>query len=264
MADPALEEISGIVAGRVTPGALWVHEDSGGPVVVTALHEDGTTWASVTLEGATNLDWEDLAAGPCPQGDCLYVGDIGDNAEAREHVRVYRLAEPDLSGVADGSALTAEVEVFVLRYPDGPHNAEALVVTPDGALWILTKTDDGAARRYAVASLPAGGSEGLTLEPAGTVDTIPEGDDPSTATLVTGADLSADGRLLVVRTYSRLWWFAADPDSGALSEGTAFQAGVELQGEAVAITTDGLALWHVGELEQPPLYRLDCADAARR
>jgi hypothetical protein len=39
-------------------------------------------------------DWEDVAAGPCPGGRCLYVADIGDNTASRPSVTVYRVPEP--------------------------------------------------------------------------------------------------------------------------------------------------------------------------
>ena len=40
VADPAVVELSGIVASRAHPGVLWVHNDSGGAPAVYALLVD--------------------------------------------------------------------------------------------------------------------------------------------------------------------------------------------------------------------------------
>ena len=56
--------------------------------------------AIYALDGATAIDWEDIAIGPGPQAETpyLYVGDIGDNAERRPNIVVYRVAEPKVVG----------------------------------------------------------------------------------------------------------------------------------------------------------------------
>ena len=59
-------------------------------------------------------DWEDLAVGRCPSGDCLYIADIGDNSFARRRVQIYRVPEPD-----PRDAQTASPDVFNVSYPDG-------------------------------------------------------------------------------------------------------------------------------------------------
>ena len=47
--------------------------------------------ALVRVAGARVQDWEDVAAGPCPGGNCLYVADIGDNRRVRDSVEVLRV-----------------------------------------------------------------------------------------------------------------------------------------------------------------------------
>src|SRR5512134_250324 len=73
-----LPEASGVAASRRTPGVLWSHNDSGEPGLV-AVATDGTTRGRVYVAGASAGDWEDIEVGPCPQGSCVYIGDIGDN-----------------------------------------------------------------------------------------------------------------------------------------------------------------------------------------
>ena len=62
---------------------------------------------------------------------------------------VYRVPEP-----GPGSAPTAPAARLTLRYPDGPHDAEALLVDPrGGTLAIVTKGLAGA-RAYTLAAPP--------------------------------------------------------------------------------------------------------------
>lgn len=86
-----LTEISGLAMAS-TPGVLWMHNDSGaGPTLFAVDIDSGALLATVTLTVEFAWDWEDMAAGPCEFGDadrCLYVGDVGDNAEARTAIGV--------------------------------------------------------------------------------------------------------------------------------------------------------------------------------
>ena len=89
--------------------------------------------ADLDVPGAEAVDWEDLALGPGPGGrPLLYLGDIGDNREARETVDVYRVPEPRATS---GATATAPATRLRLRYPDGAHDAETLLVAPRGRDW---------------------------------------------------------------------------------------------------------------------------------
>ena len=71
-------------AAARSPGLLWSHDDSGAGPVLFGLRADGRVAARPTVTGAQAVDWEDIAAGPAPDGrPLLYVGDIGDNASRR-------------------------------------------------------------------------------------------------------------------------------------------------------------------------------------
>src|SRR5262245_836723 len=137
-----LAEASGIAASRRTPGVLWALNDSGDPVIY-ALDATGAVTGHVRVTGAQVEDWEAIAAGPCKSGSCLYVGDIGDNNGTRKQITIYRVPEP-----AVGDDITATAEVFHARYPDRPQDAESLVLTSDGALYIVTKGEKGRVALY--------------------------------------------------------------------------------------------------------------------
>src|SRR5690554_6324978 len=81
----AIDEASGIVASPRYPGFLYTHNDSGGDAEVFIIDTLGRSHATIQLEGAKNVDWEDIAIGPGkdPRSNYVYVGDIGDNNAKR-------------------------------------------------------------------------------------------------------------------------------------------------------------------------------------
>jgi hypothetical protein len=143
--DPAIAELSGLAASRLHPGVLYGVNDSRNTAEVFAIAADGTTAARLTVLGAVNTDWEALAPGWDAGGaPVLWIGDIGDNGRLRDGIRLLRIAEP--TALADA---VVPSEVFDLVYPDGPHNAETLLVDPrDGTVLIVTKADGAEGRIY--------------------------------------------------------------------------------------------------------------------
>jgi len=252
LADAEVTESSGLVASRRHPGRLWTHNDSGNPPVLFCVEPDGGSCGRWTVDGADNFDWEDVAAGPGPQpGEhYLYVGDIGDNTMSRDDVVVYRVVEPTTP--AGANAVTSPATTLRLRYDDGPHDAEALMVHPaTGDLYVVTKAvgDSG------VYKAPAGGG---ALTRIATLGLGP-------LELVTGADISPDGRRVALCGLFGGFELTLDGTDGA--DPTAFDAvwprspvPVALpargQGEAIAYRLDGDALLLTSEGYPSPLFEL--------
>lgn len=132
--DPRVAESSGLARSHLHPGVLYTHNDRGGSAEVFAVDASGTR-AVLRLDAAAQ-DWEDIAS--TPDGE-LWVADIGDNDEVRPSVTVEVVSEP---GVLASASL--ETTTYTFRYPDGPHNAEALLVDPrTDRLHIVTKEPEG-------------------------------------------------------------------------------------------------------------------------
>ena len=236
---PGLAEASGVAASRRTPGVFWAHNDSGEAVLVI-LDSKGAVKGRVRVTGASVDDWEDIAVGPCPQGSCVYVADIGDNPGRRTHVTIYRTAEP-----APSDAATAPVEPFTASYPDGPHDAESLFVTSDAQIYLVTKGSPGAVAVYRFPG-PLKAGVKTRLERVGAPlanDEVEPGNRP------TAADASPDGKLVAVRTTEWVAFYpAADFIAGRFRE--AFRTDLrpldEPRGEGVTFAGDG-AVVLVGE-----------------
>lgn len=248
VADPALDELSGLAVSRLNPGILWTHEDSGGAADLYALDHSGATVATLHLLGVANEDWEDLAIGPCDAGWCITVGDIGTLGTDRADFSVLVVPEPTLDGTPDWSE-TPTVRPFT--WPDGPEDAESLALFPDGTPLIVSKRMDATAGLF---SLPSGAT---VLTPLGEVATGTA--DEGLAASATAADLSTDGTVLLLRTYFHLYTVdVSDPE--APGEPAPLEFALELQGEAVAWDPVDGGFWQVAEGDTPLLYHTGCAD----
>jgi hypothetical protein len=248
LAAPRLTESSGVAPSLRARGILWTHNDSGDEPRLYATDTAGHDLGSLRVAGARNIDWEDMASGPCPgsAAPCLFVADIGDNARRRTSVVIYQLEEPaPPAGAADTSRQAPLRSATVLRYPDRPHDAEALAVEPAGAVLIITKELAGRPRVYRAPprTAPQRPNQVDTLRFLGLLDLAPS---LARMRLVTGAAVSPDGETLVVRTYSSLHFFRLHGDS--LPIPLTRPAGltipvVEPQGEGVAfVAPDRLVL----------------------
>ena len=254
VSDTALTEISGIDVGVANPSLYWVHNDSGDTARIFALSASGATRAAYTLMGANALDWEDIAVGGGPVAGTpyLYAADIGDNARSRSEIVVYRVPEPTVA--ARGTFSLAGVDALRLRYPDGAHNAEAVLVHPKtGELVIVEKTSSGgtAGVYRAPAGLVAGSLTTLSLVSRLSLPT-------GWTSVVTGADLSPDGTQLAVRTYAGVLLWGRDAGSSIWAPfATAPCTGPtppEFQGEAIALLANGRGYVTVSEGANPILH----------
>lgn len=242
MSVTGLSEASGVAVSRRTPGVLWSHNDSGEPVLV-AVGTDGSAKGRVRVAGTTVGDWEDIDVGPCPQGSCVYIADIGDNNATRRDVVIYRVTEPEA-----GAGTSAAAEAMRVTYPDGPRDAEALIVLPNGNLFIVSKGERGPVALYRVPATFRNG-ESSQLE---RVATITEGNGNGGVprpNRITGAGASPDGRWIALRTLDAVAFYpAANFTAGNLREALRFDVrGIkEPQGEGVAFGSDG-AVWLASE-----------------
>jgi hypothetical protein len=255
VAEGDLTEISGVAASRLSPGVLWVHNDSGGDPEVFAVGLDGAARGRYALEGAEAVDWEDMALGPGEGGDALYLGDIGDNESQRDDITVYRVAEPAVAEGDAGDQSLGDVQALTLTYADGARDAETLLADPTtGDLFVVSKQwDGGPAGVYRIpADAPEGAEAAVTMERVADA-AVPSGELP------TGGDISADGTLIAVRTYQSvlLWERAPDQTVGEALTGEPCKAAAtsEMQGEAVALLSEGDAYVTISEGQNPPIHR---------
>ena len=252
----SINESSGLVASRTTPGAYWTHNDSGDGPFIYAFDSTGETLGVFKVTGAQARDWEDMSAGPGPQPNksYLYVGDIGDNNEKRSEVVVYRFLEPDLKPSDKNSTktnprATERAEAIRLVYPDGKHDAETLMVHPQtGNLYIMTKVAFKNPVVYE-ATAPLKSNDVITMTRIGEVRV------PSLfGGAITGGSVSPDGRRVALCDYFQGYELVLPEKSNNFvdiwkEKMTGFDLGKRKQGESIAYRLDGNALLATSEKE---------------
>jgi hypothetical protein len=225
-----LPEGSGLAASRKTAGRFWSHNDSGEPMLI-ALDSNGRVAGRLQISGAKVEDWEAVAVGPCSDGSCIYVADIGDNQATRHEIAIYRFVEPTEPG---GSANVSAV--IRATYPDGAHDAETLLLAPDGRLLIVTKGDTGPVALYRFPGDP--GATTVRLERIGAPrDARSRGENDR----ITDGAVSPDGRWVVLRSTDTLMFYrAADLLDGNWREAgrVSVESLGEPQGEGVTFGPD--------------------------
>ncbi|HEY0728038.1 MAG TPA: hypothetical protein VGD38_08230 [Pyrinomonadaceae bacterium] len=252
------------MASRTLPGAYWTHNDSGGGPFIYAFNTRGNSLGVFRVTGANARDWEDISVGPGPQANksYLYIGDIGDNSGVRADIVIYRVLEPDLKSANKGSTkarplTTASAEAIRLKYPDGKHDAETLLVHPTtGNLYILTKALFANPIVYeATAPLTAG----KTI----TMKRISEVRIPSLlGGAITGGSVSPDGRRVALCDYFSGYELVLPASSRNFNDiwkqtTTGFDLGKRKQGEAIAYRLDGNALLATSEGREFDLIQVE-------
>jgi len=258
-----IQEASGIVASRQNAGILWTHNDSSYRGVVFALSTNGALLGRYAIPSVFYGDFEDIAIGPgpSPESQYIYLGDIGDNFAARSSIRVFRFAEPAVYTYQASNpryeSVTGAQEIE-LTYPDGPFNAEALMVDPrDGDLFIATKLLGGS-RIYRASRAELDGGGPVTLTFVRQVGFFK----------VSGGDISPDGRLVALRrgNSAAMWIRPPGQSIGDALGGIPISVPVigepaELNGEAIGFHPTGLGYYTISEGPNQPIYFFRRADA---
>ncbi len=226
--DPQVQESSGLVASRTSADIFWTHNDSGAaaPAVwafrlSAADRAAGTArrMGSIVLTGASNVDWEDIADGP---GNTIYAFDGGDNPPCDlTNKRIHRFVEPAINPNGSPINLTTTFDSIRFEYPDSTnpllpadsnaerYDAECLFVHPTtGDMYVVTKRNTSNVGTARVYKLPA---SAVTWNSA-TVHVLQFVIDLTAAvggagTTVTGGDVDAFGRRVVIRRYPTAYEF---------------------------------------------------------
>lgn len=267
--DRNITESSGLAASAMNKNVFWTHNDSGDAALLYAFDRGGKSRGVWRVPGAAAKDWEDLAIGPGRRAGTFdfYIGDIGDSIASprRTEITIYRVAEPSVpigAGVTLSSKarpnLTEPAQALRFKYPDGAHDAEALLVHPlTGTLYIVTKT-------FGVQSGIYKATPPFNLTSVATLTRVGEVRLPSTiGNLITGGAISPDGTRVVLCDYLRAYEMrlpnrnrraAASKESTHNSFDevwrqpmTQIELGLRTQGEAICYRADGAALLTTSE-----------------
>ncbi|MFC4858503.1 hypothetical protein [Actinophytocola glycyrrhizae] len=226
--DPELGELSGLVADD----EHWYAVNDGGTAATVYVLDRDCQVQDVLTAPLDPYDVEDLALG---QDGTFWLSDTGDNDGDRDTVALIALTP------------AGETTLYRLTYPDGRHDAEALLLDPAGTPYIITKSPLGTAAVYRPAA-PLTSPGPTPLQHVMTVrlsstDT-PGGPVPGVvgSVTVTGAAASRDGTAIALRTYTDAYLFPmkdGDVVGAFSSEPVRVPLPNEVQGEAIAFQPDG-------------------------
>lgn len=131
-------------------GRLYTHNDSGGsPWLYEINVTNGTIIRTIIVNGANNVDWEDLAV----DQQYLYIADTGNNNHNRISLQIYKISINDL---AHNDSVYADTIEFT--YEDqgttAPYDTEA-IIAKNGKLFLFTKAlSDYKSRLYTLNPTP--------------------------------------------------------------------------------------------------------------
>jgi hypothetical protein len=191
----------------------------------------------------------------------IWIADIGDNRSNRPSVAFIQIPQTGIGNM------------YRFTYPDGKHDAEALLVDRNGQPYIVTKDFlNGNAGIYT----PAAGMNALVsehegpqkLKKAGTVSFKPtdtqggpldelKGVQSAAQVAVTGGAVSQDGTRVVLRTYTDAYeWFA--PDFNVIKAITTTPSHRiplpgEHKGEGIAYSPDNKQIYVLGDEKNPQI-----------
>lgn len=235
--------LGGLAASERHPGLLWAHNDHEDPAVL-GFDSEGK-WTVVVRPTTTEpMNLTDIAV----RDGYVYVLDV----VASDEVRVHRFEEPrrlpagaPVRSPSWGADLPSPPEVGVrlqtlrANYAGRFTRAEALMVGEGGEVFVFSHGETTSL--YGLGRFPTRPSRERQ-----TAELLAELDLP----MVTGADLSADGRSLVVRSHRRARLYRGAEGATVVtllaSAHCAASLGAERDGGAIAFSHDARSYFTVG------------------
>ena len=207
-----LKETSGLI---YWDGSLWTHNDSEDNSLYRINPASGKIISRVSLAGVENTDWEDMAQ----DRDYIYIGDIGNNSGNRKDLHILRVAKKSLvKGPPEIVTISFSFDSqtdFTPRAHATDFDCEAMIVHR-GQIFLFTK--EWITAGTSVYTLPASPGHHVARKvSACQVDG-----------LITGADISADGSMIILCGYNALiqpfLYILKDPSGNGFEDGKLFEA----------------------------------------
>jgi hypothetical protein len=250
-----INEASGLE--KTSSHFLWTHNDGGLPFLY-CIDSTGSLIRSLQLN-VPNSGWEDLTT---DRNGNLYVGAFGNNKNDKRSLKILKIPDPD--------HITEKIihpEIILYQYADQSDfppppakknfDMDAFVAKGD-SLYLFSKNRTSPFTGYTkIYSLPQQPGE----YKAAVVDSIFLGNGPMMDTWVTAADLSPDGKSLVLLSHQCIW-LLTDFQGSIFSKGKIFRINLNhfSHKAGVCFDTDN-KLFVVDELEfgllGGKLYSLD-------
>jgi len=183
---------------------IWTLEDSGNAPELYALDKTGAVKNTLSITNAKNNDWEDLASDD--EGN-LYIGDFGNNDNDRQNLAIYKVDASDLKHKS--AAISKKISFYYPEQTEFPPKKSKHVFDAESFFYyrnnfyIFTKNRsskfNGRTTLYQVPDQEGNHSAKLIS----TFDTC----DGFSHCAVTSADISPDGKKVVILSSTYIWIF---------------------------------------------------------
>lgn len=194
-----LNEISGIIKSKKYPNIYYSHNDSGDKPTIYAFDItkklNKKNIIKIDIKGADAIDWEDIAY----YGDSILIGDFGNNENKRKDLCIYMMNEPN-PYKDEKAKVVKKIDIEFedqKKFPPKNRRFDIEAMFSDGkSIYILTKhRDDTMTNLYKLKTID---KKVNILEKISTFDAKEK---------VTGADISQDGKKVLMLTYKGIWVF---------------------------------------------------------
>ena len=230
-----MEEVSGIQYDA-KEDAFWMLNDSGNTSSVYLVTEQGEILRELKID-AKNNDWEDLTMDAVGN---LYIGDFGNNANKRDNLRILKIKNEDLK-----SDKKIQVEKIKFSFPEQKkfppkkkqmyYDVESLIEW-NNLLYVFTKSrvknEIGRTFLYRIPNKKGKHK----AERISDFTTCPE-----KYCWITGADISKDGKQVVLLNHKSAWVFTDFVGDNFFSgKAKEFSFGHESQKESITFKTNSI------------------------
>ena len=214
--DRRVESANALVQSTRRNRLYYTHNGRAQSTRLIVINDRGKTRGVMNVSQARNVSWQDVDAGP---RHSLFIGDVGDADETRRRIVVYRVTEPR----RPARNTTRAAQRYAFSYPDGRHDASAIMVNPKtGRVFVVTNDDEVGAIYRAPARLSTSTRNRLVR-----VASAPAG--------VTGASFVPGGSSYVLGTASEVYRY---DEFGGASNATAKPPAVT-PGKSLLVNSDG-------------------------
>ncbi len=210
--DDVISEPSGLIFHYNTQNGhfeYWANNDYGNTDSIYSFQIDDLTTPKRILD--INVDWVDWEDMTSDDAGNFYIADFG-NFNQQDELQIVKISDPNGYGGSPPS-----VDLIKFDYPVNQYTDAEAIVHHQGFLYIFIKSVnpannpvlvDGITYCFRIPDTPAPTGGTHMAELWGEFETKLAGDDDTGNYRVTAADISPDGRKLVLMTYSRIWVFS--------------------------------------------------------
>lgn len=253
-----LNEVSGMAVSSLHQNIAYVHNDSFDSSRFFAISNTGELLTTYYFKTTANNNWgvldcEDIATGPGPEKGqhYIYLADIGDNFSLRKQIQVYRFKEPPATKAA---ADTINAALLNLSFPNGPHDAETIMIDPkQKLLYIISKREDSVGIYSCTLNFKS--NDKIILKQQGKI--FFEGN--SKMKWIVAGDISKDGTQVILKSLEKVYYWKRngnEPIYQTLKRIPVIQKNFITHGqqEAIAFAPDGKGYYVMAEGKGTEIY----------